>query len=227
MPTETATVASTKAPGGGAEASRGPDGIATIPTKSKRAPVKSSGNVVRNMKKPNRKNDKDKDSNSKHGRTNEDQPPAEPIVPGTRDAIAAESVARNGARTAGVGGGAKRNKSSTEAGATSVATKSTPLTSAAPPTPKTDDVGITAAAAKPVPIVTTVKSTEFSTKSTAVPPSAKQQARVDASPAATSAPPTTPPRSTTAARSVTAVVVPTPETGGDGKTAADERRKND
>ncbi|KAL4132214.1 hypothetical protein QTP88_009415 [Uroleucon formosanum] len=40
--------------------------IATIPTKIKRAPVKSTGNVVRNMKKPNKKTNKDKDSNSKH-----------------------------------------------------------------------------------------------------------------------------------------------------------------
>ncbi|XP_025202403.1 C3 and PZP-like alpha-2-macroglobulin domain-containing protein 8 isoform X2 [Melanaphis sacchari] len=47
--------------------------IATIPTKIKRAPVKSTGNVVRNMKKPNKKNEKDKDSNSKH-RTSDSGP---------------------------------------------------------------------------------------------------------------------------------------------------------
>lgn len=43
-----------------------PAPIPLIPMKSKRAPVKSTGNVVRNMKKPNKKNDKEKDSNSKH-----------------------------------------------------------------------------------------------------------------------------------------------------------------
>ncbi|XP_025408407.1 C3 and PZP-like alpha-2-macroglobulin domain-containing protein 8 [Sipha flava] len=40
--------------------------IATIPMKSKRVPVKSTGNVMRNMKKPNKKNNKDKDAGSKH-----------------------------------------------------------------------------------------------------------------------------------------------------------------
>ncbi|XP_050057671.1 C3 and PZP-like alpha-2-macroglobulin domain-containing protein 8 isoform X1 [Aphis gossypii] len=43
--------------------------IATIPTKIKRTPVKSTGNVVRNMKKPNKKNEKDKESTSKHRTT--------------------------------------------------------------------------------------------------------------------------------------------------------------
>ncbi|XP_026808210.1 C3 and PZP-like alpha-2-macroglobulin domain-containing protein 8 isoform X1 [Rhopalosiphum maidis] len=47
--------------------------IATIPTKIKRTPVKSTGNVVRNMKKPNKKNEKDKDSTSKH-RTSDSGP---------------------------------------------------------------------------------------------------------------------------------------------------------
>ncbi|XP_050431639.1 C3 and PZP-like alpha-2-macroglobulin domain-containing protein 8 [Adelges cooleyi] len=40
--------------------------IATIPMKSKRAPVKSTGNVVRNMKKPKKNSAKEQDSNSKH-----------------------------------------------------------------------------------------------------------------------------------------------------------------
>ncbi|XP_050540896.1 C3 and PZP-like alpha-2-macroglobulin domain-containing protein 8 [Daktulosphaira vitifoliae] len=40
--------------------------IETIPLKTKRTPVKSTGNVVRNMKKPNKNGSKEKDSNSKH-----------------------------------------------------------------------------------------------------------------------------------------------------------------
>uniref|UniRef100_A0A2S2P6I8 Alpha-macroglobulin receptor-binding domain-containing protein n=1 Tax=Schizaphis graminum TaxID=13262 RepID=A0A2S2P6I8_SCHGA len=55
--------------------------IATIPTKIKRTPVKSTGNVVRNMKKPNKKNEKDKDSTSKH-RTSDSGPDS-----GDRDSV--------------------------------------------------------------------------------------------------------------------------------------------
>lgn len=71
--------------------------IATIPMKTKRAPVKSSGNVVRNMKKPNR-NKNDKDSK----RTNEGSSNKSDRLPGTVNSatmtktVVGSTVMRNG-----------------------------------------------------------------------------------------------------------------------------------